>query len=277
MNSVRTYTRVIFNTMQVKGNIVLYNTRIFEEEDLRAKDFFNKVKQVKRIRTSRNLKFTFFPTTPKDMERNARLWEYVNGNLNALNYDHKYFIIMFPEWLYLFLRYSPQKSINDSIVVALTGLYAGEPSQREKIEKKLDRSLFLRVREQFDNHFKEFEDFSFIVSEDWNLADEMNDHYFEKRKRFVSRFDYFFRDHCSNPVILPYIYPIYEPRYENSLFSKSTFDIPLVNSYFSKSDWRRIVQGNSNDELIRMESEAEPWDQWKKNFLRDNGLNTARS
>lgn len=261
--------------MQVKGNIVLYNTRIFEEEDLRARDFFEKVRQVKRIRTSRNLKFTFFPTSPKDMERNARLWEYVNGNLNALNYDHKYFIIMFPEWLYLFLRYSPQKNINDSIVAALTGLYAGEPTHREKIEKKLERSLFLRVREQFDNHFQEFEDFSFIVAEDWNLADEMNDHYFEKRKRFVSRFDYFFRDHCSNPVILPHIYPIYEPRYENSMFSKSTFDVPLVNSYFSKSDWRRIVQGNSNDELIRMESEAEPWDQWKKNFLRDNNINTA--
>jgi hypothetical protein len=261
--------------MQVKGNIVLYNTRIYEEENLGPKDFMEKVKQVRRIRTSRRLKFTFFPISPKDMERNERLWEFVNGNLNAMNYDHKYFIIMFPEWLYLFLRYSPQKSITQSIVVALTGLYAGDPTQRQRIEQKLERSLFLKVRENYENHFKEFEDFSFIVAEDWKLADEVNDHYFEKRKRFISRFDYFFRDNCGNPVILPYLYPIYEPRYENSLLSKSTFDIPLVNSYFSKSDWRRIIQGNSSDELIRMESEEEPWAQWKKNFLRDNNLNTA--
>src|SRR5688500_476545 len=169
--------------MQVKGNIVLYNTRIYEEENHGPKDFMEKVKQVRRIRTSRRLKFTFFPMSPKDMERNERLWEFVNGNLNAMNYDHKYFIIMFPEWLYLFLRYSPQKSITQSIVVALTGLYAGDPTQREKIEQKLERSLFLKVRENYENYFKEFEDFSFIVAEDWKLADEVNDHYFEKRKR----------------------------------------------------------------------------------------------
>lgn len=258
--------------MQAKGNIVLYNTRIYEEENLHPEQFYNKVKRVKRIRTSKHLKFTFLPTSAKDLERNLKLWEYANGNLNALNYDHKYFIIMFPEWLYLFLRFSTYQNVMDCITGALTGLYAGEPGRRQKIESKLERSLLLKVKENFETHFNEFEDFSFIVAEDWDLADSINDNYFTKRKRFMSRFDYFFRDKCGNPIILPHIYPIYEPRYENSLFAKGSYDVPLVNSYFSKSDWKRIIQGDSKDELIRMESEEEPWDHWKKNFLKDNNL-----
>jgi hypothetical protein len=258
--------------MQVKGNIVLYNTRIYEEENLDPKYFFEKVKLVRRIRTSRNLKFTFFPTSTKDLDRNLHLWEFANGNFNGLNYDHKYFIIMFPEWLYLFLRYSTLKNVNDCVIAALTGLYAGDPTQREKMEKRLERSTYLQVIQNFHTHFSDFEDFSFITAEDWDLADNINDAYYQKRKLFLSRFDYFFRDQCSNPVILPHVYPVYEPRFENSLFNKSTYDVPLVNSYFSKSDWKRIILGDSKDELIRMESEEEPWDNWKKTFIRENKL-----
>jgi hypothetical protein len=258
--------------MQVKGNIVLYNTRIYEEENLQPSEFLEKIKQVQRIRTSRQLKFSFLPTSAKDIERNNKLWEFVNGNSNALNYDHKYFIIMFPEWLHQFLRFSTQKNMMECIVVALTGLYAGEPSQRIKLEKRLERSLYLRVTDYYRQYFSDFEDFSFIVAEDWNIADQINDEYFEKRKRFISRFDYFFRDHCSNPIVIPHIYPVYDSRYEQSMFAKNTFDIPLVNSYFSKSDWKRIVLGDSKDELIRMESEAEPWVKWKETFVRENRL-----
>lgn len=258
--------------MQVKGNVVLYNTRIYEEENLHPKDFFEKVKLVKRIRTSKHLKFTFFPTSQKDLDRNQHIWEFVNGNLNALNYDHKYFIIMFPEWLHLFLRYSPLKNVNEAVVVALTGLYAADPSKRDRMEKKLERSVYLKVIDMYQKHFSDFEDFSFITAEDWDIADQINDVYFEKRRRFLSRFDYFFRDNCSNGVIIPHIYPIYEPRYENSMFVKSVYDVQLVNSYFSKSDWKRIILGDSKDELIRMESEAEPWDNWKRTFAKDNRL-----
>jgi hypothetical protein len=258
--------------MQVKGNIVLYNTRIYEEENLQPNDFFEKVKLVKRIRTSKHLKFSFFPTTAKDLERNERLWEFVNGNLNALNYDHKYFIIMLPEWLHLFLRFSSLKNVNACIAAVLTGLYAAHPSKRERMEKKLDRSLYLKVIDQFNTHFSDFENFSFITADDWDLADKINDDYFEKRKRFISRFDYFFRDQCSNPVIVPHIYPVEDSRYESSLVAKSIYDVQLVNSYFSKSDWKRIIQGDSKDELIRMESEAEPWDNWKRTYAKDNRL-----
>lgn len=259
-------------TMQVKGNVVIYNTRIYEEENLQPEEFLQKVKLVQRIRTSRQLKFSFLPTSAKDIERNDRLWEFVNGNSNALNYDHKYFIIMFPEWLHQFLRFSTQKNVTECIVVALTGLYVGDPSQRIKLEKRLERNLYLRVIEYYHEYFSDFEDFSFIVAEDWNLADQINDEYFEKRKRFISRFDYFFRDHCSNPIVIPHIYPVYDPRYEQSMVAKNTFDLPLVNSYFSKSDWKRIILGDSKDELIRMESEAEPWMKWKERFVSDNRL-----
>jgi len=169
--------------MQGTDNIILYNTRIYEEENLSPQEFLRKVKRVKRIRTSRDLKFTFYPTSQKDIDRNIKLWEYVNGNYNALNHDNqKYFIVMVPKWLYLFLRYTPQAGMMNAIVTALTGLYAGEPTQREWMEKKLERSVFLKVKDNFETHFKEFEDFSFIVAEDWQLADMINDDYFEKKK-----------------------------------------------------------------------------------------------
>ncbi|RAV98592.1 hypothetical protein [Pseudochryseolinea flava] len=258
--------------MQVKGNVILYNTRIYEEENLQPDVFLEKVKLVQRIRTSRQLKFSFLPTSAKDLERNNKIWEFVNGNSNALNYDHKYFIIMLPDWLHQFLRFSTQKNVMECIVVALTGLYAGEPAMRAKLEKRLERSLYLRVTDYYRQYFSDFEDFSFIVAEDWNLTDQINDEYFQKRKRFISRFDYFFRDHCSNPIVIPHIYPVYDPRYEQSMFVKNTFDVPLVNSYFSKSDWKRIILGDSKDELIRMESEAEPWIKWKESFVRENRL-----
>src|SRR5688572_29687928 len=147
--------------MEGNENIILYNTRIYEEEDLSPREFLEKVGRVKRIRTSRDLMFTFFPTSERDMERNMRLWEFVNGNTNALNYEnHKYFIVMVPKWLYLFLRYTPQKDITKAIVAALTGLYAADPDQRQKMEEKLERSLYLQVVENFNAHFSDFEDFT---------------------------------------------------------------------------------------------------------------------
>lgn len=258
--------------MQGNDNIILYNTRIYEEENFSPEEFLTKVQRVKRIRTSKHLMFNFYPTTKKDIERNMKIWEFVNGNTNALNYEnHKYFIVMVPKWLYMFLRYSTQEQVINSMVVALTGLYAGNPEHRQKMEEKLERSLLIKVKDNFEKHFKSFEDFTFIVADDWQLADDINDDYFDKRKRFVSTFDYFFRDHCGNPIIIPHVFPIFDARFgEKSLFAQSQFIIPLVNSYFNKSDWKRIVLGESKDELIRAESEEEPWVNWKKNFLKAN-------
>jgi hypothetical protein len=255
-------------------NIILYNTRIYEEENLSPQEFLKKVNRVKRIRTSKELAFTFFPASKKENDTNLFLWEFVNGNFNALNHQHqKYFIVMLPRWLYLFLRYSSWENVENCIAVALTGLYAAEPDQREKMEKYLERSLFLKVKDYFNTYFSEFENFTFIVAEDWNLADIINDDYFEKRKRFSLAFDYFFRDNCANPIIIPFIYPIFDSRLnKKSAFSQQDFRIPLVNSYFTKSDWKRIVQGESSDELIRIDSEEEPWVNWKKNFLRANRI-----
>jgi hypothetical protein len=263
--------------MEGNENIILYNTRIYEEEDLSPREFLEKVGRVKRIRTSRDLMFTFFPTSERDMERNMRLWEFVNGNTNALNYEnHKYFIVMVPKWLYLFLRYTSQAQVTNAIATALTGLYAGDPDQRQAMEEKLERSLYLKVKENYFAHFSDFEDFTFIVAQDWKLADDINDHYFEMRKKFITRYDYFFRDHCGNALILPFIYPIYDPRFgQKSAFSKTRFDIRLVNSYFTKSDWKRIVLGDSSDELIRIDSEEEPWVNWIQNFQRANKIQRA--
>ncbi len=260
--------------MEEPDNIILYNTRIYEEENLSPEEFLTKVSRVKRIRTSRDLMFTFFPATPKEMDRNFKLWEFCNGNTNALNYEnHKYFILMFPKWLYLFLRYTPREKVEDAIVVALTGLYAGDPDQRSRMEATLERSLYLRVKENFYEHFSDFEDFTFIVAQDWKLADDINDEYFEKRKKFISRFDYFFRDFCGNALILPFVYPIYDPRFgQKSAFCKTNFEVRLVNSYFTRSDWKRIVQGESSDELIRIDSEEEPWVNWIRNYQRANRI-----
>lgn len=261
-----------FDHMENTENIILYNTRIYEEENFTPEEFLSKVSRVKRIRTSKDLMFTFFPLTDREMDRNLRIWEFVNGNTNALNYEnHKYFILMLPKWLYLFLRYTPQQDVVKAISVALTGLYAGDPEQRQKMEEKLDRSLYLTVKDNFFKYFSDFEDFTFIVAQDWKLADDINDEYFDKRKKFITRFDYFFRDHCANPVILPFVYPIFDPRYgQKSSVSKSNFEVRLVNSYFTKSDWKRIVLGESTDELIRIDSEEEPWTNWMRNFERAN-------
>jgi hypothetical protein len=260
--------------MENTENIILYNTRIYEEENFTPEEFLVKVSRVKRIRTSKDLMFTFFPLSAREMDRNMKLWEFANGNTNALNYEnHKYFILMMPRWLYLFLRYTPQKDVINAITIALTGLYAGDPEQRLKMEEKLDRSLYLNVKENFFKYFSDFEDFTFIVAQDWKLADDINDEYFDKRKKFITRFDYFFRDHCGNPLILPFIFPIYDPRFgQKSAFTKTNYEVRLVNSYFTKSDWRRIVLGESSDELIRIDSEEEPWNNWVKNFQRANRL-----
>ncbi len=263
--------------MDIQENIILYNTRIYEEDNLSPQYFIKKVQKVKRIRTNRDMLFTFYPRSTREMERNIKLWEFVNGNHNAMNYEnHKYFIVMMPKWLYLFLRYTPQEKVIDAIVTALTGLYAGDPDQRQKMEEKLERSIYLRVVDNYRKHFSEFESFSFIVAQDWKIADEINDEYFEKRKRFVTHFDYFFRDHCSNPLILPFIYPIFDVRFgSKSAFSRTRFEVRMVNSYFTKSDWKRIVQGESSDELIRIDSEEEPWVNWKENFHRANRISKS--
>lgn len=260
--------------MEGNENIILYNTRIYEEEDLSPGEFLKKVQRVKRIRTSRDLLFTFYPRSSREMDRNMKLWEFVNGNTNALNYEnHKYFIVMMPKWLYLFLRYTPQEKVLNAIVTALTGLYAADPDQREKMEQKLDRTLYLKVKNNFDTHFSAFQDFSFIVAQDWKLADEINDSYFDKRKQFTIQFDYFFRDHCSNPLIIPFIYPLFDQRFgTKSTFNRTRFEVRLVNSFFTKSDWKRIVIGESSDELIRIDSEEEPWVNWIQNFQRANRI-----
>lgn len=263
--------------MDGSENIILYNTRIYEEENFSPAEFIQKVQRVKRIRTSRDLAFTFYPSTPREMERNLKLWEFVNGNTNALNYEnHKYFIVMIPKWLYMFLRYTSRENVINAITIALTGLYAADPNQRSKMEEKLDRQLYLKVKENFNKHFSDFENFTFIVAQDWKLADDINDEYFDKRKRFTSQFDYFFRDNCGNPIILPFIYPIFDPRFgQKSSFSRTRFEVSLVNSYFTKSDWKRIVLGESTDELIRIDSEEEPWANWVKTFLRVNRIAKA--
>lgn len=258
------------------NNIILYNTRIYEEEDLSPKEFFRRIKRVNSIRTSRRLAFTFYPTSLADLERNYRLWEFINGNFNALNdHEHKYFIVMVPQWLYLFLRYCTKEAMVNSIATALTGFYVARPEHRATMESQLIPEVMRKVKTYFHEHFSEFDSFVFIQSQDAELADAINDDYFEKRKQFISRFDYFFRDHCGNPIIIPYTFPIYDTRYhKTSIFRKGKFDLPLVNSYFTVNDWKKVVLQRGPVHHQSGNFEEEPWYHWKKIFVRENNFNS---
>lgn len=260
--------------MTEKKTIKIFNTEIHEVADLRPTDFLEKVKNVRMIRTGDSSLFTFYPTDKKELERNRLTWEYVNGNLNAMNYEYRYyFCIEFPEWLYLFLKYSTWENVEKSIIVALTGLYTSDPRGRDFIGEQVENDTLIKVKELFRTNFKEFENFVFIQAEDMELMDEINSDYWEKEKLFVSKFDYFFRDNSGNPVILPYIYPVRDYRFkEHSLFTKQKFDVDCTNSYFTDSDWDNIINRDSADRLDRSESQEEPWKRWKNRFISKNKI-----
>src|SRR5688572_13755419 len=124
--------------MTPKNTIKIFNTEINEAANLNPVDFLEKVRNVGMIRTGESSLFTFYPTDKKELERNRLTWEYVNGNLNAMNYEYRYyFYVEFPEWLYLFLKYSTWQNVEKSLIVALTGLYTADPRGRNFIDDQI--------------------------------------------------------------------------------------------------------------------------------------------
>lgn len=247
-------------------NIVkVYNLAIHEVAQLGPAAFLERTSSVQFIRSRPGPMFTFYPSSVDEIRKNKRLWECVNGDCNAINTEHrKYFVVEFPEWLYLFLRYTPYNKVEKAIAVALTGWYVYNPHKRDIMKNQLERSVFQEVEKLQSQHFSEFEDFSFIMSDDVSLWDDLNEEYYRKERLFISRYDYLFRDTVGNPILIPYVHPVANGRFlERSIFHYSALNLELESSYFTGGDWQAIVQENTTDSLSRSESKREPWEEWK--------------
>lgn len=263
----------------MKNSIAVFNTEIHEFAELSPTEFLNRVSDVEMIRTSDATSFTFYPSHQLEILRNKAVWDFANGNYNSLNNEFKYFFVVnFPEWLYLFLRYSTWENIERCIEGALTGLYISDPEGRPYMESQLEEGIFKKVLMHANEHFREFESFHFIPTEDWQLMEDLNEDYWEKERLFQIKFDYFFRDYACNPQILPFIYPKSNPKLsQRSIFSNKRFDISIEASYFTSSDWDNLIINHISDKLHRTESLEEPWNKWTSNFVRRHSLNQNRN
>ncbi len=254
--------------MILSKTIPIYNTEINEAAGISPEEFMERVKGVEMIRTRPHLKFTFYPSDINEIRRNRNVWEFVNGNFNSINTDSFFFFqAEFPEWMYLFLRYSTWENIEKCLYAGLTVLYLTDPSGRSILEKQIDDIIISKIRDLSKSFFPEYQNNVYYPIEDPVLSDQLNSDYWDRQNELLVKLDYFYRDYICNPIIVPFIYPPWRFKFtEDSLFNSKHFDIEFEASYFTDRDWDSIIVRMESDGLDRTESKEEPWKKWKSHF-----------
>ncbi len=244
------------------------NNQIHKEAKISIHEFLKITSCVETLRVCSLLNFTLYPTSEEEYSTNLKLWDYVNKNRNSLNNYCKIFNIQFPKPLLYFLKHTNRADVIKPIVLGLAGLYIYAPEKRKILEQQLYPPIFEKVVSIVDKYFKDFLDIVFIESyENEEITDE-DDSFYISIQAFRDRFDLAYKEYAKNSIMYQFVNPFDNMEKYNSAIMENEFDIKLPHAYMSNDDWKRIIIEKKPDSLQRVESQPEPFNEWKYDLFR---------
>lgn len=247
----------------------LPNLNIHNHAKITPSELIERTSKVEQLRQSESaVSFTFYPTSEEELKQNRAIYDYANGDYNALHDQYIYFNIKFPLNFLFFLRSKPWDVVEKSVHAYLAFLHwSDEDSQRhieEQVERKTLKSVIkLTNGETFQKMNSKWKSYQKAAGGQ-RLRAEFNELYFKALIELGL-----------DPLLFPFVknilgevhYPIH---LSEVIFSKSSdFAIRLTAAYMrdiyeERDDWRLIVVNatEKNDNLQRAESEIAPWKIW---------------
>jgi len=271
------------------SEIWIPNLQIHKKAGLNPFEFLDKIQNVKYLRTSSNLYFTFYPCSNNEYYSNIELWEYVNGNQNNVgNFScdgTKYFNIKFPSDLYWFLKSITKSEVNKFIVINIALIHIFEEYDLRILQEQLYDKIWNKVSILLETTFfvklKKLKQEISEMYENFNDESENDREIFnakiEQKERILSDliFSYLKKNKfasiaLNNLNIFHKVYGIdwcfiFYPRTE-IIKDTYNYNVSLHNSYFLGRDWNNIVVKSDNDDMHRSESQAEPLNKFKEEY-----------
>lgn len=250
-------------------SVWLPNLHIHNHAKISPAELIDRTSKVEQLRQSDSaIAFTFYPTSDEELQRNRAIFDYANGNYNALHDRYIYFNVKFPLDFLFFLRSKPWDVVERSVHAYLALLHWSDKDSQKHIEEQVERKtlrsviqitkgdVFQKMNAKWKSYHK--------GGGGPQLRGEFNELYF---KTMIAL--------GLDPLIFPYIQDVLRQvqhpiHLSEVIFSKSSdFAIKLTAAYMrdvyeERDDWRRIVVegAEKNDNLQRAESNPTPWKNW---------------
>lgn len=253
---------------ELQGQIVLIDPWVHKKTKLSREQFLNKVSSVKNIRAAINSNFISFYITSIDENNNLlKFSDLVNKGVFG-HRDHHVFAVAIQPKLYNWFKTTSIVTIQKQISCWLASSYFFQPDKREIQKRQIYFPLFEEMLRIIDTHYKDFElpDFKSLEQKLFEDDDEI---FFDQYEKCIAKCTLKYLEVCKE------FYNAEPPEFLRSPFEYTNlkewgvnerYNFEFVEAYFNERDWEQIIEGNSQDDLQRVESRDDLWLKWKHTY-----------
>ena len=245
----------------LKGQIVLIDPWVHKKTKLSRAQFLDKVGYVEQIRTAINSNYISFYVTSIDENNNLlKFHDLVNKGIFEFRDYHVFAVAIQPK-LYNWFRTTPIGMIQKQISCWLASSYFFQPDKRDIQKQQIYAPLFEEILEIIDIYYKDFElpNFKSLEQKLFENNDEkIFDQYDKCTKKYLEVCKAFYKTEPPEFLSSPFEYKNLK---EWGVNERHNFE--FVQAYFTEKDWGQIIEGDSQDDLHRVESRDDLWLKWK--------------
>lgn len=253
-----------------EGQIVLVNPFIHNTAKLSRENFLEKVEYVSHIRTAKNSQYvSFYITSIHEYNNLIKFHNLINNGVFDFKNYHVFAVAIQPK-LYNWFKTTSIVTSQKQITCWLAGLYFFQPDNNTIHNNQIYKPLLEEIHRIIREYYKGFILPNFPYLQDkWITNNDTT--LFEEQNRCILEYKRICNLLCqTNPpefLQSPFDYEVVEEWGTN-------YNFQFIEAFFSDSDWKNIIIGNSRDSLRRVESKDTLWLKWKHIFstfdLRNN-------
>ena len=252
------------NNDKIVGNIVLIDPYIHKQANLTRSVFLERVKYVKYLRTQvNNYYISFYITSLYEYNNLIKFYKLVNEGIFDFD-NHKVFAIAVQPKLYNWFKTTSLEIIQKQISCWMASSYFFRPELRSIQKEQVYMPLFEEEMRIINLYYSEFQlpDFKALQELFFDLNDESIFTEVDKcNKKYIEVCNLFYGSNPPDFLTSPFDYEILPDWGVNSIHN-----FEFIQSYMNENDWKRIIYGNSEDDMHRSESIDELWYKWKHTF-----------
>jgi len=236
---------------------VVINPSVHADSNLSRRDFLARLSNVEGVRTNRHVSeegLTVYIHSVESFNYYTHLQAAIrNGDFAGLDgrYRVRHFGIDISESVQKWFERTELAVIQRQVVCWLTALYAQRPSSREIMEQQIYPPFMTEILRLYADFFAGRADY--------------NDEEVDISPIYHAACKYYYNSVAPEILSIPGTLHCSEGL-AREWNVKGDFDITIGRFYFRESDWRRIVLEKVEDNLLRVESSTEYFDQWKHMF-----------
>jgi hypothetical protein len=248
----------------LRGHVIIVDPYIHEKAKLTRGEFLEKVSRVKAIRTNENYSYISFYITDFEGYSNLQnFYDLINKGIFSFKGYHSFLIAVQPK-LYYWFKHTDYSIIEKQITTWLTALYFFNPDKRKIFKDQIYKPLFEEVLKNVDKHFKDFHPVD---------KNELLEKLLENQdETILDIYDLSLNKYLE---VCKTIYGGEPPEFLRSPFDYENikewgvnehFNFVFIEAYFTESDWDRIINKGSEDDMWRTESRDDLWEKWKHTY-----------